>query len=618
MNFGYECKIYADFETTVTGEADQKETEVWSAAWITDGNPAEPEYVHVEHSLDDFINVLDDLPCDARVYFHNLKFDGTFILTYFLKNNKKWKPEYTKEGWMAKTPVWKMKRHHFKYTISDKGVWYSLTFKNKHNYTIAIWDSLKLVPMSLASLGEAFKTKHQKLEMEYTGDHYPGCYISPEELAYIKNDVLVLKEVMQAMDEQGIDAMTIGSACMKEYKLGLTDEQYNRLFPDLTKVSVPDYSWHDENTMNRSADDFIRESYKGGFCYCSPHYAGKVLPFVSHADANSHYPSQMHSNSGNYFPVGLPEYYRDEDIPDQLNKPKDVSYYFIRFSCSFQIKPKHIPMIQLKHDIRFMGRRNEWLESSDGLIVDMTMTRTDFEQFLDSYEVKDLHMYEMLSFQVAKGMFDKYIDHWMGIKMKSKGAIRQIAKLFLNNLYGQFSKSMDSSYKIAEYIPGKGLVYHRITAYDKTPGYIAIGSAITSYARHVTTTIAQDNYDYFVYADTDSVVMTIPEKDIKGLPIDPVKLCYWKVESNSDASVFVRQKTYIEHVTHEDGNPVEPYYNVKCAGMGKGPKEKVVEELNNGTMKLEDFHVGFTIDGNLKAKSVDGGTLLVNSLYKMH
>lgn len=610
----YEATIYADFETTVTGDTDQTETEVWSAAWISRDCSSEPENVHVEHSIDDFMHMVDELPVPTKIYFHNLKFDGTFILTYLLKNSSVWKEDLTPSGCMNSDQPWKMPRHRFRYTISDKGMWYSIQLVNRHKNLIRIWDSYKIAPLSLKALGKAFSTKHQKLEMEYKGARYAGCSITDNELAYIKNDVLVLKEVMEILDEEGVEGMTIGSACLKEYNSRITDSMKEELFPDLTKIYIPDL----EGDIHRTADDFIRKSYHGGFCYCSPKYAGKVLTFVSHADANSHYPSMMHSQSGNYYPIGAPVYLRESnDIRALMGTKTDEIYYFVRFSCSFDIKPNKIPMVQIKDDIRFIKQRNEWLQTSNGENVELTMTRTDFEQFMVSYNVHDLYLIEALKFNVAKGLFDTYIDHWMGIKMTSKGAKRQIAKLFLNNLYGKFSASEDSSYKIAYYVKGKGLRYYTVSAHEKKPGYIAIGSAITSYARNRTEMIAQDNFDDFVYADTDSVVMTKPEKEIKGLPIDPVKLCYWKVESNSDATIFVRQKTYIEHVTHEDGEPVEPYYNIKCAGMGKEPKAELNKRLIEGTFKLEEFQPGLEIDGNLKSKSIDGGTLLVTNKYKM-
>ena len=69
----------------------------------------------------------------------------------------------------------------------------------KNNHFIELRDSLKLLPFSVKRIGESFKTKHKKLEMEYKGFRYAGCEITEEEKKYIANDVLVVKEALEFM-----------------------------------------------------------------------------------------------------------------------------------------------------------------------------------------------------------------------------------------------------------------------------------------------------------------------------------------------------------------------------------------------------------------------------------
>ena len=66
----------ADFETTVF--KDQQYTEVWAAATVTLGT----EDVHVFHSIDDLFDYYCMENESMVIYFHNLKFDGHFILYY--------------------------------------------------------------------------------------------------------------------------------------------------------------------------------------------------------------------------------------------------------------------------------------------------------------------------------------------------------------------------------------------------------------------------------------------------------------------------------------------------------------------------------------------------------
>ena len=68
--------------------------------------------------------------------------------------------------------------------------------------------------------------------------------------------------------------------------------------------------------------------------------------------------------------------------------------------------------------------------------------------------------------------------------------------------------------------------------------------------------------------------------ELVGVIEDPKEFCCWKFESCWDKGLFVRQKTYIEHVTHENREPIEePYYNVKCAGMPERSKNLFLKAM---------------------------------------
>lgn len=623
-----EITAYSDFETTIDNPV---VTEVWAAATILGGVPNDPQNVLVQKNLGDYMEYIFNIPGNRiKIYFHNLKFDGSFIL-YWLLNCKWLSPLYTLDeqgqiNGLEKMNAWEMPACSFTYTISSTGQWYSITIRT-YNKIVTIWDSLKLMPMPLKALGRAFKTPHQKLDMEYSG-HTPNSYISPEELKYIQNDVLVLKECMEYMHSQNIDSMTIGGACLSEYLDPIPEEKQTLLFPDLTMVQIPDLTgWDLPRSTGRTADSFIRRSYHGGFCYVNPKYQGKMISThaedrpdvlaesISHVDANSHYPSMMHSRSGNYYPVGQPYYITADDFPKFEKLPTSKFYYFVRVLGSFELKPDHLPTLQIKDDPRFRGHSNEWLTSSMGHTVDIVLTCTDYRKLLENYEA-NITVLEAVGFKTEIGLFDKYINHWYGIKEHATGAERQIAKLFLNNLYGKFAASTDSSYKIARVGARGGLSYMTVQANDKTPGYIAIGSAITSYARNRTITLAETYIDYYVYSDTDSNVYLLPEESLEAIPKHPTAICYWGVESESDNCIFARQKTYIEHVVKNDSKPVEAYWNVKACGMGAISKSITNQRLNAG-MDLREFRSGFSVEGTLKARQIAGGTLLVDAGYCM-
>ena len=76
-------KFMGDFETTVY--EGQEFTEVWASALV----PFYSEEVEVFHSIDETFEFLVKYPGHVQVYYHNLKFDGEFWLSYLLNNGYK-------------------------------------------------------------------------------------------------------------------------------------------------------------------------------------------------------------------------------------------------------------------------------------------------------------------------------------------------------------------------------------------------------------------------------------------------------------------------------------------------------------------------------------------------
>ena len=672
----------ADFETTVY--RDQTYTEVWAAATVQIGT----EDVHVFHSIDELFDYYCQLDQSLTVYFHNLKFDGQFIL-YYLSEVLHYKQAVSEfhndiehDDFQFKK-TWAMPEKSFRYTISSKGQWYSITLKiNRH--IIVFRDSLKLLPFSVRELGKSFKTKHHKLDMDYEGFRYAGCPITDKEMEYIKNDVLVVKEALEIMFAQGLDKSTIGSCCLAEFKKMCFD--YDAMFPDLYEIPIddcfrPSRQSEEDKAKPYTAGDYILRSYRGGWCYLNPEYAGQILENGTTADVNSLYPSMMSSESGNYFPAGKPKFWTGNMIPEEalINN----RFYFVRFSTRFYLKPGKLPFVQIKRCTLYKG--TESLSTSDYIDDDgkawktvwigdtkidtrqtLTMTCIDYILFREHYDVQDFEILDGCWFDTEIGLFDRYIDKYKKMKQENTGAVKTTAKLLLNNLYGKMAATKDSSFKVCETWDDGVLHYLPVKAAEKTPGYIACGSAITSYARNFTIRAAQANYHPgergFQYADTDSLHLNLQPEEIKGIRIHPKDFCCWKLESCWDKAIFVRQKTYIEHVISEDLKPVTAYNQIKCAAMtahckrlfetalegGENPygylenmteywdpaadgpardglvrqwtedeKEFLFdgERLNRKT--YADFQIGLRVPGKLLPKTIKGGVILYNDFYTM-
>lgn len=650
-----------DFETTVY--ENQEDTQVWASAVVE----MYDEDVKIHHSINETFDYLVSLKSNIVIYYHNLKFDGSFWLSYLMVNlgfeqaiRKTGDNDYDVEWLRTKD----MRNNTFKYVISDMGQWYSITIKVK-GYTIEIRDSLKLLPFSVRKIGKSFGTKHKKLDMEYVGFRYAGCEITDEEKKYIANDVLVVKEALEIMYKEGHNKLTIGSCCLEEFKRTYDSRDYKSLFPDLQEITL-----NQERYGSATAGDYIRKSYKGGWCYLVKGREGKTAANGTTADVNSLYPSMMSSESGNRYPVGKPTFWHGNYLPLEAINPE--VYYFVRIRTRFYLKENYLPCIQIKGSWLYNG--TQWLESSDILNkktgeyhtcyrdlngevqearVTLTLTMTDFELIREHYDLVDFEILDGCYFDSMIGLFDDYIEKYKKIKMESEGALRELAKLFLNNLYGKMASSTNSSFKYAYIREDNSVGFVEVAEYNKQEGYIPIGSAITSYARNFTIRAAQLNFHGadkagFIYADTDSIHCDIAPEEVQGITVDPVKFCCWKLEAQWDNAIFTRQKTYIEHVTHESdkqGNmkQVEPFYNVRCAGMPENCKEYFVYSLEGLTAQvfeekypnvwaklseenrefvttprtIEDFKVGLKINGKLLPKRIRGGIVLKETTYEM-
>lgn len=664
-------EFVADFETTVNTD----HTEVWSAAYIDLAKKTHTDNVIIRTNIHDFLDDFFNMNCDVKVGFQNLKFDGNFIL-----NELERRPDL--DLIKGALPLYKLSEdgypmldadgepildldedgniqyqdvrlsfrgpqgdkilrtydHGYSYLVNDMGVWYSITvIMNGHK--IEFYDTLKLLPFSVEEVGKAFDTQYKKTTMDYKVHQHADEEMTEDEIYYQKCDVLVMHEAINILHSEGLTKLTIGSCCMDFFKKPFKKHEFRNLFPDLTKCVCPVKGF-------RHADQYCRKAYKGGWCYLRKGYEDKVFYNGLTIDRNSMYPSEMRDHN-NIFPIGFPKWWIGNEIPEEACE--DGKVYFIRFKCFFDIKEGMLPTVQIKGNGWYNA--NEWLETSrvdgqrygvgfDGRIEEikpeMTMTSVDFELFLDHYDVDELEILDGCYFNTAVGLFDAYIDYWMERKVKAaeegNKVLKALSKLYLNNCYGQFAKSEISSYKLFHLDENGVLKSEIVEEHEKETVFCPIGAFITSYARRKIISVSQANIEHFIYSDTDSChFFDIKPEEVIDAPVHPSKLGYWGFETSWDFAIFSHQKTYIEHVTHNDLEPVDkPYYDIKCAGMGKNAKANLNKWLEYGYKKVSEgdevfiepfditcFKSGLQVEGNLKARTVAGGTVLIDSVFKM-
>ena len=393
-------KFTADFETTT----DENDCRVWAFGLCEIGNPDNFIY---GNTIEDFIKFCQNKKENYTLYFHNLKFDSEFIFNYLLSNGYKCIKD--KKERQDKT---------FTTLISDTGQFYSVEIyfetKNKnHINKVTIYDSLKILNFSVEQIAKDFNLPIQKLELDYNEYREVGHILTDHEINYLKNDVEIMARALNIMFNENLTKMTIGSDALANYKQ--MNKNFKNYFPQLPY----------------EIDADIRKSYKGGFTYLNDCYKEKETGEGIVLDVNSLYPSVMVNER---LPFGEPIFFEGQ-------YQKDVLYplYIQTFSCIFEVKKNMIPTIQIKNSLSFIP--NEYVKSSDGDIVTLTLTSVDFELFLEHYNIiGEITYHSGWKFRSLKGLFSRYIDYWSEQKIKSKkegnDALYRIAKLMLNSLYG--------------------------------------------------------------------------------------------------------------------------------------------------------------------------------------
>lgn len=566
----FKGKVYtADFETTTENQATlDGEVKVWGACLVD----VETEEVKVLTSdVNEFLNYLaldDTQHSSKKVYFHNLKFDGQFIINELFKNGFRYSQER------------RLNSKEFSTIVSSNGLYYEIkicfTNYGTRSNQVTIHDSYKKLPFTVDRIAKAFKLPQLKGEIDYhTYRNFPYTMTSEEE-DYLINDTLIIAQALKIQFNQGLGKMTIGTDAMSNYKTTIGNKKYEYLYPEL------------DLTIDRD----LRTSYKGGWVYMKPQYSEVVFNNVLALDVNSLYPFVMRYK---LLPYGLPTYYEGQYKHDPV---KPLFIQSIR--ATFKVKKNHLPTIQLKGNWRFS--ETEYITDSGEEPVDLFLTSVDLQLFIEHYDIDYIEYLEGFKFAGISGLFNDYIDQWSHIKENSEGAIRELAKLMLNNLYGKFGTNPIRANAHPYY--DDGIVKWEVGEEEVgKSSYVPMASFITSYARELTIRTAQTLYPHFIYSDTDSIKLkgiTLEEVS-KIIDVHPTKLGAWADEGTAHRFKVLRAKTYI--MEDKDGK-----VDIICAGLPKDARKNLT---------FEEFKIGLEVDGKLSQKRVKGGVILKNTTYKI-
>lgn len=691
--FSPKLKVYvADFETATQKWFDiNGETSVWAWA-ITNVHPDRRTPLEMGDNAEVVINRVKEDSClaDRRyytefspiesffielmkadydgsiIYFHNLKFDGQFMLCHLLnrgiKDSSHFVYGYENGGEKVEVP------ENTYALLGDSSAWYSITL-NLEGHKIEFRDSLKRIPMSVRQMAKEYNLPILKGEIDY--DRNPDLPVSEEEEKYIRNDVLIVAEVLRQQYQEGFTEMTTASYSYNQYRafLKARGEDINEIFGGLTE----------------DQSRFARKSYEGGEVFCNPDYQDRFLgdPFSDELlgytwDINSMYPAVY---SCFPMPYGLPTTY---EYPEQIYGADFYDYlqlfrwrgvkqrYFIEvLHIKARLKENRVPSVSIitgfnkrvfPKEIDLMGR----------VFADIR-----YEMILRDYDIEDLVLGRVDVYYARQDLFFDYVQAI--VKEKNTASIegntmrKALAKVKMNSLYGKFAQResvVSASYILNEYGELENVPYVSVVASK----YVPLASIITAEARSLL--ISQANkfgYKNVIYMDTDSIHTLkghncqqyrrrpLPEsKEIKteqmnnslsceelydkllefefGRPneiwCDEFDLGAFKIENYYSCGKWLRAKTYFE------GNPVDEetvkdffyckengiekkeyreLYIIKGQGfylLGQIKGAGIPDESKN-QITVDNFEFGLILYGKLLPCRVKGGVILKESMYEI-
>lgn len=552
----------ADFETTT----DVEDCRVWLWGIVPIYAECSQQDMDYGTDVESFLEyvMVNELKV---VYFHNLGFDGYFIIDFLLNNG------YNHCKNQKLTPL------SFTTLISKQKKFYSMTVKFADGHIVEFRDSLKKLTMSVDAIAKTFKLPEQKLFMDYKEYRAPGYQPNEHDLRYLSHDLVIVAKALTMQFDSGMKKLTVGSDSLHEFRsLFGGPKVFARTFP----------------VLDKHMDAEIRQAYRGGWVYRDERFAKQIVGPGATYDVNSLYPSVMYYKP---LPYDVPKWFRGAPKPD-----KDYPLFVVSITFTAKLKPNHLPTIQVKsHPIFFETEYVKELAEPETMIV----TNIDLELWQKHYDMEILSYNGGWRFRAFTGFFREYIDKWTKIKENSTGGRRVIAKLHLNSLYGKFATNPDITGKVPRL--ENGVVKLSLSdPEERDPVYTAVGVFITAYGRQITVNAAQANYETFAYADTDSIHILTTGKP-NGIIVDESKLGMWKHEHNFDYAMFWRAKTYMERKPGKLSTD-SPTYETHIAGL----PVHIQNEL-----RFADFEPGKVFHGKLLPKHVPGGIVLTDETYSL-
>ena len=374
-------------------------------------------------------------------------------------------------------------------------------------------------------------------------------YIYNLSFATVSGNIEELKETLKHTDRP---VMTVSSYAMHKF----IDKCFNGLAEAYTDTFPNLYTMYNDLT-GENLDEEIRDAYTGGYNDFVQGKKMKKYAGVYVYDINSLYP---YASVAYPLPYGKPT--MQKDIPE---KTDDIFYFVSINVLNGKIKDGYIPFVEVKCDYRYPleGYVTEFYKNTV-----LTLSMYDFELLKKHYDVT-YKVLDVIVFKAKKGIFDNYMRYYYEKKKTATGAERKYDKMMLNALTGRIGQRHKMMGMRLHYKDNKFWYDYIETERTKNLAYVAVAAAITSIGRYIIINAIQDNLEYCLYSDTDSLHST---KEL-DLPISD-EMGDYKIEHYYDEIKYYGRRNYIGREKDD--------YKVQMAAITKEEQEVIRQELLQG------------------------------------
>lgn len=595
--------FFADFETTTYNSKqyqDEGHTNVWMWALMDQKNG-----IKIGNNLDEFMDFILQDGKNKIIYFHNLSFDGDFIIKWLFRNY----PKNFKQDYQFTTENYEVVNQVPKYN------WFSF-FKNGNKIYNIDWSvrkkirnkimkvkiqfrcSYNLMPSSIDSLGKSFKINKMDEEeinnlikkgyIKEKNEFYDlgGNYVHQDEylknvfVSYIKRDVMIAKTAFLNYKET---VENTKDAINNKYNKKDVHLQKILTTASLVQKLVKNNIWNNKHLHNyikrglkiHSYDQYelMRKFYSGGFTQFNPLYHNKVFDKKGFSiDINSSYPWAMTQP----LPYG-------ELLDEPPKKTQNYLTYCV-VKMSYKIKSKYINFICLKNKT---DKRVRYSMHGSGEFY-FLLEELEFYKKIYDIEINEIKYLYARCFTFLKPFIDEYYHLKSEADANGQAALKTTYKLLLNSLYGSFAKKaiypmgiwmekrfydalknneLDGLYdeKNKKWnaktfkqstIPNMDLFCVEMEKEEKPKSFpnMLIGATITAYSRlKLLNAIFEIGVDKFVYCDTDSIFCLGKKENLpSSIKLDDYELGAWKVEFEFNKGKILGAKRYVfENENHK-------------------------------------------------------------------